>query len=159
MRARPASIATRTGGTHMGRQAHAFLQQCLGRVDTKCGRCHGHATSATARGGGHDERRAQKVRADGGTYRPSGDGQGRGHFGRRAQRMRADDGTYIGRQTSTVEFEARSTRKRGDKRFRLCGCMGNSLKQNTIHFLCTQVQRLKNLEDMNKSWIILPVHC
>jgi hypothetical protein len=36
MRARPASIATRTGGTHMGRQAHAFLQQCLGRVDTKC---------------------------------------------------------------------------------------------------------------------------
>ena len=47
------------------------------------------------------------MRADGGTYRPSGDGQGRGHFGRRAQRMRANDGTYIGRQTSNVEFEAK----------------------------------------------------
>jgi hypothetical protein len=45
-------VATmRGGGAHMGRQAHAFLQQCLGRVDTKCGRCHGHATSETSRGG------------------------------------------------------------------------------------------------------------
>jgi hypothetical protein len=45
-------VATmRGGGAHMGRQAHAFLQQCLGRVDTKCGRCHGHAISETSRGG------------------------------------------------------------------------------------------------------------
>ncbi len=31
---------------------------------------------------------------------------GGGHIGRRAQRVRADDGTYIGRQASNVEFEA-----------------------------------------------------
>ena len=64
----------------MGRQAHAHHQQWLRRVDTKSERSNGHATLATARGGGHD--------------------------GRRAQRVRADDGTYIGCQASNVEFEA-----------------------------------------------------